>query len=185
MLEADIKTGLMAYLEAQDPDAGLRFIDEFKLERGTGRADLVEVTQFHCYEIKSQTDSLTRLIGQGARYTKTFSRVTLVTAERHLARAMPLLPPWWGVMVIPSNLDEPFQQIRRAKPNRLQEAYNLAATLAREECLAMLADLGHERGWRTKSLYDMQTFLAHSLEVADLAELVPSHVSRRDALQTA
>lgn len=185
MLEADIKAGLMAYLEAQTPRAELRFIEEFKLERGIGRADLVEVTQFHCYEIKSPADSLTRLIGQGARYGKTFSHVTLVTAERHLARALPLLPSWWGILVIPSAFGEPFRHLRQAKPNRRQEAYSLAATLARDECLAVLADLGHERGWRSKSLYDMQTFLARALAVADLAQLVPSRVSRRGALQAA
>lgn len=185
MFEADIKTGLIAYLEAQARHAKLRFIEEFKLERGIGRADLVEVTQFHCYEIKSHADSLTRLIGQGARYDKTFSHVTLVTAERHLTRALPLLPSWWGVLIIPSDTGEPFQYVRQAKPNRRQEAYSLAATLGRDECLTLLADLGHKRGWRSKSLYEMQIFLARALAVAELAHLVPSHVSRRTQLQAA
>jgi hypothetical protein len=185
MFEADIKTGLMAYLERQAPHARLQFIKEFKLERGIGRADLVEVTQFHCYEIKSQADSLARLIGQGARYGKTFSHVTLVTAERHLARALPLLPSWWGVLLVPSDPGEPFRQLRQAKINRRQEAYSLAATLAREECLTLLADLGHERGWRSRSLYEMQIYLAGALAVTELAELVPSQVSRRSELQAA
>lgn len=185
MLEADIKADLVPYLEMQAPHGGLQFIEEFRLERGIGRADLVEVTQFHCYEIKSGADSLTRLIGQGARYGKTFSHVTLVTVERHLARALPLLPSWWGILVIPSGLGEPFQQLRQAKLNRRQEAYNLAATLSRDECLALLAKSGYERGWRSKSLYDMQIFLARVFDVKELAQLVPSQVSQRSELQAA
>lgn len=179
MLEADIKIALKAHLSDRSPTPPLRFIEEFKLERGLGRADVVEIGEFHCYEIKSDADSLGRLIAQGSRYTKTFKKVTLVTAERHLERAMPLLPEWWGVIVIPITADGKFRHLRPARANRGQDAYNLAATLLRDECLSLIRGLGHERGWKTKSLYDMQAFLAGQLHLAELASLVPQHIARR------
>ena len=179
MLESAIKAALKLHLAERSPGAELRFIEEFKLERGQGRADLVEVSQFHCYEIKSDSDSLSRLIGQGSRYAKTFRKVTLVTAERHLARALPLLPVWWGVMIVPADSCSQFRQFRPARQNRAQEAYSLASTLVREECIAMLESLGHLRGWKTKSLYDMQAFLARQVQLSELATIVPRHIARR------
>lgn len=179
MLEVDIKAALKAHLSDRASTRSLRFIEEFKLERGLGRADLVEIGDFHCYEIKSDADSLDRLIAQGTRYAKTFRKVTLATAERHLVRAMPVLPDWWGVIVIPTTADGKFRHLRPAQTNRTQDAYNLAATLLRDECLSLIQDLGHVRGWKTKSLYDMHAFLASQMRLADLASLVPQQVARR------
>jgi hypothetical protein len=179
MLEAQIKTALMTQLMQRGRRTPLQFVAELMLESGMARADLVETTTLHCYEIKSEADSLARLIQQGERYGKVFRYVTLVAAERHLARALPLLPPWWGVLQIPANGEGKFRTIRVARLNGEQAAYDLATTLGREECMDVLDQLSMTRGWRSKSLYLIQQYLAATLPVPELSRHVIAQLSRR------
>ena len=185
MREAQIKAALRAQLTQRDRQAPLRFVEELILDKGLFRADLVETTTLHCYEIKSEADSLARLIHQGARYNKVFRYVTLVAAERHLAQALPLLPPWWGVLQVPAEVGGKFRTIQAAKRNMHQVTRDLASALGREECMAILDQVGTTRGWRSKSLYLIQAHLAASLTVAELSRHAIEQLSDRGLLQVA
>ena len=96
MREAEIKRALAQHLDGAHGDVSTLLLEELKLSNGEIRADVVDVHDMHCYEIKSEGDSLKRLLGQGSRYARVFDHVTLVTTERHLKKAMPILPQWWG-----------------------------------------------------------------------------------------
>ncbi|MEX6802596.1 sce7726 family protein (plasmid) [Pseudomonas aeruginosa] len=141
MREAEIKRALKDQLETE-AGGRLPFLEEVQINGGEIRADLVQVQDMHCYEIKSAGDTLNRLIGQGSRYARVFELVTLVLAERHLKKAIPMLPTWWGVVIIPGEAAQDFQHLRRATPNVRQEAETLATLLNRDEALAVLAEIG-------------------------------------------
>ncbi|HCH7782467.1 TPA: sce7726 family protein [Pseudomonas aeruginosa] len=171
MREAEIKRALKDQLEAE-AGGRLPFLEEVQINAGEIRADLVQVQDMHCYEIKSAGDTLNRLIGQGSRYARVFELVTLVLAERHLKKAMPMLPTWWGVALIPDTPAQDFQHLRRATPIVRQEAETLATLLNRNEVLAVLAEIGATRGYRSKSLYQIQNALAEMLPLPELKSQV-------------
>lgn len=167
MREAHIKKALAEHLFRTGAVETNVFLEELRLHGGEIRADLVQVDQMHCYEIKSAADSLTRLINQGSRYARFFDRVTLVMAERHVARAMELLPPWWGAMMIDSDTGD-FVTLRVAGINVRQNSNSLASVLTKDEALRILEDLGQARGFRSKSLYVLQEHIAAALPLDEI-----------------
>lgn len=168
MREAEIKAALTTQLAASTPSMTPMFLEEVELNGGEVRADLVHVIDMHCYEIKSETDSLKRLVGQGSRYGRAFDHVTLVTAERHLKQALPMLPPWWGILVVPADGGKNFKQYRKAKPNKTHTAEVLVTLLKRDEALAILEELGITRGYKSKSLYIIQAKITELLSLEEL-----------------
>lgn len=172
MREAEIKLALTHHLASGIHNDASHFLEEVELNGGEIRADLVQVMDMHCYEIKSAADSLKRLVGQGSRYARAFDQVTLVTAECHLKKAMPMLPQWWGVMVVPDEAGKAFKQVRKAKLNKRHEPDVLVTLLKREEALQILEGLGIIRGFKSKSLYVIQAKVAELLLLDELKEKV-------------
>jgi hypothetical protein len=160
MLESHIKLALKQYLAGGDTDLPLKILTEVQIGSDAARADLVEVENFHCYEIKSDRDSLRRLIDQGSRYIQVFDRVTLVTAQRHLELALQMVPSWWGVVLIPDDVAGDLKELRAAQPNSRQTTYALAKLLKKDECLNILKDANLHKGLSSKSLYKLQEFIA-------------------------
>lgn len=79
------------------------------------RADVVHVGDaLHGYEIKGASDSRVRLPRQVVAYSQVFDRCTLVTESKHLAKALTILPAWWGVLVAE---DGTLREHRAAAPN--------------------------------------------------------------------
>lgn len=179
MREAEIKRALAHHLDCVRGSMSSMILEELQLSGGEIRADIVDVHDMHCYEIKSEGDSLKRLLGQGSRYARVFDHVTLVTTERHLKKAMPMLPKWWGILLVPEHEHAKFKQVRVAKPNKGQEPEVLATLLKREDCLSILEVRGSIRGWRGKSLYMLQERVAELLTLDELREAVRSCLMKR------
>lgn len=179
MLEAEIKSALTQHLISCEPSVTPHFLEEVELNGGEVRADLVQVLDMHCYEIKSDVDNLKRLIGQGSRYGRVFDLVTLVTAKRHLNEAMPMLPPWWGILIVPEEAGKEFRQIRKAKPNKRHEADVLVTLLQKDEALKILEEHGITRGFKSKSLYVIQAKITELLSLDELRAKVRSSLVER------
>lgn len=179
MREAEIKRALANHLNCVRGSIPGMLLEELQLNGGEIRADVVDAYDLHCYEIKSEGDSLKRLLGQGSRYARVFDHVTLVTTERHLKKAMPMLPKWWGILLVPEDEHAVFRQVRVAKPNKGQEPEVLATLLKREECLSIMNSRGAARGWRSKSLYMLQERVADLLTLDELREVVRTYLLRR------
>lgn len=179
MREAEIKRALAHHLDCVRGSMSGMLLEELQLSGGEIRADVVDAYDMHCYEIKSEGDSLKRLLGQGSRYARVFDHVTLVTTERHLKKAMPMLPQWWGILLVPEHEHAEFKQVRRAKPNKGQEPEVLATLLNREECLSVLESRGAVRGWRGRSLYMLQDRVAQVLTLDELRQTVRSYLLKR------
>lgn len=169
MRELQIKQALAGHLARQADAHQVSLIEELRLHGGEVRADLVLIEQMHCFEIKSEADSLARLINQGSRYGWVFDRVTLVMAPCHVAKAMKLLPPWWGAMVVNSDTGT-FECVREAGLNVRHKAASLASILNKEEALEVLRRDGQLKGWRSKSLYLIQQHIAQAFGLEDIKE---------------
>jgi len=166
MRELQIKQALAGHLR-QAAATGRSFLEELRLHGGEVRADLVLVEEMHCFEIKSEADSLVRLINQGSRYGWVFDRVTLVMAPCHVAKAMEMLPLWWGVMVLDSRTGT-FSTLREAGLNVRHKPDSLVSVLNKEEALDILDGYGLAKGWRSKSLYVIQQHMADSLSLEQI-----------------
>ncbi len=173
MLEVHIKQALESYLDSPRSDEKEQlFLEELRLSGGAARADLVNVETMHCYEIKSERDSLKRLVNQGSRYIRVFDKITLVTAEIHLDLALKIIPSWWGVILVPKSVDDPFVEIRQAGNNPKLVPSQLAKLLTKQECLDFLSDEGLIRGKKSLSLYRIQEFLVETFCLERLKEVV-------------
>ncbi|QEY17556.1 hypothetical protein D0C16_17135 [Cellvibrio sp. KY-GH-1] len=176
MREAEIKRALSNHLS---PPGVPYFLEEVELNGGQYRADLVDVSDMHCYEIKSAGDNLARLMQQGNGYSRVFDKITLVAAERHLKKALPILPSWWGVIAVLENENEPFKIVRSAKANKYHEPFYLVTLLKKDECLSILEKIGSSKGWKSKSLYLLHEHLANALPLKTLKIFVQECLLQR------
>jgi hypothetical protein len=89
-IRAALRTRLARHLHHGDAV----LLEELGLCRGQVRADVTLVNgSLHAYEIKSDRDTLDRLLRQASIYDKVFDRVTLVVGPRHQPAALELIPP--------------------------------------------------------------------------------------------
>lgn len=173
MLEIDIKQALESYLYSPHSDEKEQlFLEELRLSGGAARADLVNVGAMHCYEIKSEKDNLKRLVNQGSRYIRVFDKITLVTAETHLDLALKIIPSWWGIILVPRSIDNPFVEIRQAGNNPKLVPSQLAKILTKQECLDVLSGEGLVRGKKSLSLYRLQGVMEETFSIDRLKEVV-------------
>lgn len=167
MRESEIKKALADHIVRRQAAHHHSFIEELRLHGGEVRADLVHVEDMHCFEIKSEADSLARLITQGSRYALVFDQVTLVLAEKHVTKALEMLPTWWGVMTL-EDATGTFLALRDAGVNVHHRAESLASILTRDEALHILEDANSTKGWRSKSLYLIQQHIAQVFNTEEL-----------------
>ena len=138
--EREIRDQLLAWLADGDIADGI-VSEEFPLHTDGVRIDVVQLgAELVGYEIKSDQDTFDRLAKQLHAYNRVFDRLYLVCGPRHVAQALALLPPWWGILRASRGTDSAveLQIIRPAKINIRQEAFSLASLLWRDEALAVL-----------------------------------------------
>ena len=117
---------------------------EFWVPRSNARADvaLIGASVLEGFEIKTERDTLRRLPRQTTAYARIFDRCHVVLALRHLDRAIEMLPPSWGVLVIESAGTSSFSVVRVADANQSVDPEILVRLLWRDEALAALRALG-------------------------------------------
>lgn len=116
-------------------------VEELGLCRGSVRADIAVINGLmKGFEIKSERDTLQRLLTQATVYGRVFDTATLVAAERHVAEAMLALPPWWGIEVIGN--DGRLTEVQPTRPNPCVDADSVALLLWRDEAISLLALAG-------------------------------------------
>lgn len=152
--DSDVRPALRSYLQARyASNADTILIEELGLSRGQVRVDIAVVNgQLHGFEIKSDRDTLRRLDGQVALYSKVFDRATLVVGDRHLAETIKILPNWWGVLRICTVKARPrFKIVRRGRTNPRKDPRLLVELLWLDDAKALLAKRNALRGARGKS----------------------------------
>ncbi len=95
-------------------------LEEVQVCNGNAIADVVAVYKaMHCYEIKGETDSISRIVRQSQFYDQAFPLITLITTANHLRRAEIIAPKHWGIVLANSSLSDSvtFKYIRGATRN--------------------------------------------------------------------
>lgn len=121
-------------------------LEELHVHNGRAIADVVTLhAEAHCYEIKGATDRIERIVAQGSYYNSAFRRITLVTTECNLRRALRLAPRFWGIIVAVDDGEVRFRHVRAARLNPKFEKHTAAMTLWKSEMLELVTDAGAER----------------------------------------
>lgn len=154
MNDIHIRGALKRELLAQyKDDRETVIIEELGIQHGASRIDLVVVNGvLHGFELKSDRDTLTRLPEQARAYASVFDHVTLVVAERHVRRAVDIVPQWWGIRVAraePEGLS--FCDLKLPMANPSPDPMSIVTLLWRAEALSCLEDLGSAAGMHSKS----------------------------------
>ena len=183
MRELDVRQALHR-TEVQriiDADPSSLVVDELGLFEGKYRIDVAVINgKLHGYEIKSRMDNLDRLPTQQDSYSRIFDRMTLVADEHHVAKAVTIVPPWWGLIAVSSKDGLPhLNEIWPSRQNLNVEAHALCQLLWRDEALSLLKDMGLASAARTKSRKLMWRLLAKVLEPDELKHAVHKTLKAR------
>lgn len=122
-------------------------VDELGLKNGLVRADIAVLNgKLVGYEIKTEKDNLERLPNQVDVYSQVFDNAFLVVCEKHLNRAVELIPDWWGIYIIQNRSNESFsfKCLRKSKLNIHKSSYALVQLLWKSEALEVLNDTGKD-----------------------------------------
>ncbi len=144
MRDIDLRQALRESLTATcAPDSSTVIVEELGLFRGAVRADIVVINgNLKGYEIKSDRDTLSRLANQAVMYSRVFDTVTIVLADRHLERAVRVIPDWWGIEVAVTDAAPTLRlsKIRTENLNSEVDPFALVQLLWRDEALALLGE---------------------------------------------
>lgn len=159
-------------------------LQELHVHNGKAIADVVTLhSEAHCYEIKGATDRIERILVQGTYYNAAFRRITLVTTECKLQRALKLAPSFWGIMVAVQHEEVVrFRHIRAARRNPHFEKHSATMTLWKSEMLELVPETGTERMPRRR-LAQLIAETRRDLEVSmNICDLLLSRQSRAQTL---
>lgn len=112
-------------------------IDELHVHKGNAIADVVAIyKEPHCFEIKGETDNISRLKTQGKFYDLVFKKISLVTTNNHLKNAIATTPQHWGIIIASEKEGiVKFNHYRKAMPNPSFNKTMALHTLWRQEML--------------------------------------------------
>jgi hypothetical protein len=182
MRDLDIRLALRRQLEDShrgEPDT--RLIDELGLCQGQTRIDLAVVNgTLNGYEIKSDQDTLVRLPGQAAAYSRIFDYVTIVVSGDHVKSIAARIPKWWGISEAKAGVaGVQIAPLRLPRKNQSIDVLAVAQLLWRDEALALLEQLGLKRGMASKPRRFLWAALAANLDQRDLAHHVRQQLRSR------
>jgi len=116
-----------------------RSLEEFWIPTSNERVDIAVVNGvLSAYEIKTHRDTLRRLPRQASAFGRVFDYCTAVVAERHLEKALDIIPNWWGVVCVVAGPAVVFSEQRAGRLNRDVDPNVLVRLLRREEVAAAL-----------------------------------------------
>lgn len=162
-------------------DAATVIFEELGVQHGVSRIDLAVVNgELHGFELKSDRDTLARLPEQTEAYGRVFDRLTLVVGERHVRRAIEMVPDWWGIRVARVESDRlHFCDLKFAMTNPSLDPISVATLLWRDEALLLLEELGDATGMRSKCRAEIYSTLGESLDLNNLRDRVRQCLRQR------
>lgn len=181
--DVTVRRAMIARLNNRDRrSSGTHIFEEFGLRHGAVRADIAVLNgRLHVYEIKSDLDSLKRLPRQANLLSTVCDKATLIVAQRHLRKAMTIVPGWWGVLcaTIGSRGAVNLSTHRRGSSNPQPDELSIAKLLWRDEALQLLEEVGRVEGVRSKPRRFLYQRITETLDVDSLRRAVYTKIKQR------
>lgn len=150
-------------------------IDELGIAHGKNRADIAVLNgEFHCFEIKSSKDTISRLPEQLLEYSKCFEKISVVSAPNHIKKIIPILPSWCGLIVATKGAKGAvaFKTIKRPRKNPQLEITAMAHFLWRREIIELLVSLGVEEKKLNQSRDQLYKLIPPTLTAQELTQWI-------------
>ncbi|WP_081590312.1 sce7726 family protein [Brevibacillus massiliensis] len=181
--DSDVREVLLGKLQtkhSKEPDTLI--INEMGVCLGQSRVDIAVVNGLiHGYEIKSESDTLSRLSSQMNDYNKVFDKVTIVTAHDYLDKVNKMVPDWWGIIVVTNIKGQArMKYTKRGRKNPSQDPYSLVQLLWKDEALAVLKEKGLHKGVLSKPKNVLYERLATNIPMGELKQLVYRALKSRE-----
>jgi hypothetical protein len=180
--DADIRAVLLQGLgHRHRRETDVAFLQELGLCRGQVRVDVAVVNgSIHGYEIKSERDSLRRLVGQAAIYGLVLDRATLVVGKRHVDDAIAAVPQWWEIQIVETQRRGiRLKRLRLGRRNPARDARALVELLWLDDALALLAARGGLRGYRGRPRREVWDRVCELYAVDEIADAVRKQLKAR------
>lgn len=156
------------------------FAEEVSLQNGLVRADVVVCSnRLECFEIKSKSDTLKRLVPQGWQYGQSFDHVNLVCATKHLLKAQDLVPDWWGLYEVTDC--GKLRLIRRASKNPEVSVAGMVDILQNSESIELLCKMGINRSVKSLSHNMLRNIIDENLSITEVRDWVKTCLQKRNA----
>jgi hypothetical protein len=183
--EAEVRAAVQRREAGRGGTEHARFIAELGVCQAAARIDLAAVhSRLVGWEIKTAHDSLARLPGQEAVYSRVFDRVWLVADRRHIDKALDLIPSWWGVLEIREVAGTcSLREVRRSRLNRQVDLESFVKLLWRQEAFEelQLLDLagGLQRAPKSVLWHALAGAAPHRISAAELQSRVRGRLKER------
>ncbi|AAV83026.1 CII phage-related protein [Idiomarina loihiensis L2TR] len=141
--DIDIRQSLIEHLTTRFKSE-YKLVEELSISDKRARADVVVLAKsLFNYEIKSDVDSLSRFTTQMFFYDRVFERNFIVTTDKHLAKAIELLPSHWGLLSASPNRQGSvkIKTIKAAKMSPHWEPATALFTLWKSELIDIYEEL--------------------------------------------
>jgi hypothetical protein len=150
--------------------------------QGNARVDLAVVNgSLSGFEIKSERDTLQRLPHQVQIYSRALDSVTIVANGLHVKKIGQLIPEWWGIIeAFMKEGEVAFSVVRQDSRNPDLDPFAVAQLLWRPEVVAILNELGLDKGLSGKSRRVLWDCLAQVLPLNQLRERVRETLKARE-----
>jgi hypothetical protein len=198
---SESKTGLMRNSKSRLLDIDIRPILKNELrERFSGdsiireefgcngaRVDIAVINgRLHGFEIKSDRDSLDRLVTQVPIYSALFDSMTIVVGSKYRESVQTCIPSWWGIKEARRLADGRIAllRVRPANDNDGVDPCALIRLLWRKEIWAILRKHKHHSDLRNASAFRLQKALNERLSADLIAKEVRSAIKVRLASES-
>lgn len=159
-----------------------KIIEELRVHNGNAIADVVTLhNDMHCYEIKGENDSISRVLQQAKFYNVAFRKITLVTTARHRASAERLAPSHWGIMLAYFKDDRiTLKYIRPTSTNPYYDKKLALLTLWRSELAEVATPITNEK-IKNLSRASLSNLIGDSLGKDDVSRQISAQIIARKA----
>lgn len=171
LADFEIREKLIANIKSRNRHH-YRIIEELCICDGEVRADVVLANgSLQGFEIKSDLDSFTRLAKQIESYDKTFEKNTLIVGEKHLDKALLVVPDHWGIYLASKyrNGSVKIKIVRRPKKNPYLRAEDLSSLLWNTE-IKLLLKKNKVGGYSKKNRPQLIELMNQSIRFSELRD---------------
>jgi hypothetical protein len=156
-------------------------IDELGIKNGIVRADIAVLNGCLVgYEIKTEKDTLERLQNQVNAYNEVFDKAFIVVSEKHLEKALQMIPDWWGVYLINKKRDKiVFKCLRKSKTNKFKSTLSIAQFLWKSEAIEVFETTFNKTISSNKTKSYLQREIASAHNPKDLGQIALSYLKNR------
>ena len=181
LLDKDIRDIFVSHYAKRYPKSKL--LSEVRINNGLAIADLVSIgiRSSHCYEIKSDKDKISRVLEQSKSYDTVFNKISLITTFTHYKKALDIIPPYWGIIVVNNTPRDKIHYLRKASLSPLFSNQNALFTLWRNELLnILLMKKIIEKPKNKSSRSELINILCTKLSTSEICKLLNSSLINRN-----